>query len=395
MRTPGSTLAVACTSLFVIGIFSGALGPLLPSLAVRLGAPVDELGAMFTAFFVGALVTQIAGGWLNEHVGLRTMVITGTAVLTLGAAGVTVSPNVPLLLASALVFGLGLGAVDISANVLVAAVFSGRRAVSAVNVLHFAFGAGAGLAPVLASLALGRWGTPMPVLYLAAAIGLANALVAGRLLLDRDVAPRGDARQGVAAVYRAPSLWMLALLLFLYVGGEMGVGGWTTVYLGKTTSLAAGPVAVVVSAFWLALTGGRLLGAFLGARVHADALLLWSAGGCCLGALLLLLGGGSVALTVAGTLILGVAYGPIFPTALVLATEHFPLAPSRAVSVVVSVSSLGGMLLPPLQGILLERVSPLASVGLVAAGTAGMMGALLAVRRAPAVGGNSPRGGGD
>ncbi len=380
MRSPRSTLAVSWTSTFVIGMVSGALGPLLPQLAVRLSAPVEALGSLFSALFIGALATQLTGGWLNERVGLRNMVLIGTALLVLGILGITASPTLPLLLASACLVGLGQGALDISTNVLVAAVFPSDKVVSAVNLLHFAFGAGAVLAPAVASAALRQWATPMPALYLAAAIGLSSLLLGGRLLLNPAVAPPGR-EPGGTGLYRAPALWLLALLLFLYVGGEMGVGGWTTVYLDRTSSLPASLVALVVSAYWLALTAGRLVGAALGVRIRSGALLLCSVMGTCLGALLLLLGGGGVALTVVGTLLLGVSYGPIFPTAVVMATERFPFAPSRAVSVVVSLSSLGGMALPPLQGILLERVSPLASTGLVALGAVGMLAALLAVRR--------------
>jgi len=106
--------------------------------------------------------------------------------------------------------------------------------------------------------------------------------------------------------------------------------------------------------------------------------------GSCLGTVFILVGRGSVVLTVLGTLLVGVSYGPIFPTAVVMATELFRFAPSRAVSIVISLSSLGGMVLPPLQGILLGRVSPLASVWLVAAGSVGMLVMLLAVRRSAA-----------
>ncbi|HVO18701.1 MAG TPA: MFS transporter [Anaeromyxobacter sp.] len=365
---------------FVVGMVSGSLGPLLPQLAVRLSAPVEALGSMFSALFVGALVTQFVGGWLNERLGLRNMVLVGTSLLTLGVLGITVSPALPLLLASACLLGLGQGALDISTNVLVAAVHSKEKAVSAVNLLHFAFGAGAVLAPIVASAALRRWNTPMPALYLAAAIGLGTLLLGGRLLLDPDAAPPAGSGRAATGLYRAPSLWLLAVLMFLYVGGEMGVGGWTAVYLDRTSTLSASWAALAVSAYWLALTAGRLIGAALGTRIRSSALLLYGVLGCCLGAVPLLLGGGGVALTVIGTLVIGVSYGPIFPTSVVMATELFPFAPSRAVSVVVSLSSLGGMVLPPLQGVLLTRVSPLASVGLVAAGAAGMLALLLLVR---------------
>jgi len=51
---------------------------------------------------------------------------------------------------------------------------------------------------------------------------------------------------------------------------------------------------------------------------------------------------------------------------LVMASELFADASSRAMSVIIAVSSLGGMVLPPLQGVLLSRVSPFSSAGLVA-----------------------------
>ena len=176
----------------------------------------------------------------------------------------------------------------------------------------------------------------------------------------------------------------VAALLFLGVGVEMGVGGWTTVYAGATTPLRTGSIAMLVSGYWVALTAGRLLGAVLGVRITSRALAALAVGALCLGSATLVLGSGSVGWTVAGTLVVGVGMGPIFPTTVVLGTELFRAAPSRAVSVIIAVSSLGGMLLPPLQGLLLERVSPLASVAQVAVACAGMLVLLLLVRRGSA-----------
>ena len=385
MSTPRSTLAVTWSSIFVVGIVCGAIGPLLPQLALRLSVPVEALGMIFPAISAGSLATQVAGGWLNERFGLRTMVLAGSALMTLGIVGFAVSPTMALLLASTCLIGLGQGALDISTNVLVAAVFPKERVVSAVNLLHFAFGSGAVLGPVVASAATRQWGTPMPTMYLAAAIGLGIVVLGGKLLLSPAAGHDSDAQASAGGIYRSPALWLLAFLLFLYVGGEMGVGGWTTVYLTRTSALSASAIALIVSGYWLALTGGRLIGAALGTRIRAGALLLWCASGSLLGALVILAGGGNVMLTVAGTVLVGLCYGPIFPTAVVMATETFPFAQSRAVSLVVSLSSVGTMALPPLQGLLLERVSPLASVGLVAAGAAAMVAVVVALRRGTAL----------
>jgi fucose permease len=383
-KTPRTTLAVACAGLFVVGVVNGALGPLIPLLAAGLSVPVEALGATFAALFVGAVAAQVAGGWLNERVGLRNMVLAGLLLLAAGVLGIAVSPTLPLLLVSAAVGGLGQGAVDVGTNVLVPTVCAGRKAVSAVNLLHFAYGAGAMVAPVSVSAAAGRWGTPMPALLLCSALALATLALGARLLLDPGAAPRGEGERVGRRLYRSPALWLLAVLVLLCIGGELGVGGWTTVYLERTSSLGTGRIALVVSAFWLALTAGRLMGAWLGTRVRSLALLGYAAAGCVAGALLVLVADGGLVLTVLGTLLIGASYGPIVPTAVVVTTERFPSASSPAVSVIIAAGSLGGMLVPPLQGVLLARVSPLASAALVAGCAVAMLAAVVALRRGTA-----------
>ena len=312
------------------------------------------------------------------------MLVAGTVLLTLGIAGIAVGPTLPLILAGAFLAGTGQGALDISSNVLVALVFDARHVVSAVNILHFAFGAGAVGSPLVAAWALQRWGSPVPALWVGVAIGAATSLLAARHVMRARPARPAAGEPGHATIYRSPALWSLAFLLFVYVGAEMGVGGWTSIYLERTTALTPDLAALVVSGYWLALTAGRLLGAALGTRVNSRDLAAVSLVGSCLGGLVLLAGGGNTALTIAGTLLMGVSFGPIFPTVVVFTTELFRFSPSRAVSVVVSMSSIGGTLLPPLQGILLERVSPLASVVQVAACALLMLGLLAAARRSSA-----------
>jgi len=363
--TPRSTLAVCIAALFALGLLNGALGPLVPRLSARISVPVEEVGAMFMALFLGALLFQLAGGWLNERLGLRLMVVAGTALLAAATLGLTLGLTLPTVLACALLAGAGQGTLDASTNVLVPAVFR-ERSVSAVNLLHFAFGAGAVLSPKMISLSSSTWGNPMPTLWLAAALGAVAALATWRWALDPNVARPPTSAAGTA-IYRQPVLWLLSLVLFLGVGVEIGVGGWTTVYAGRTTALAEGTVANLVSGYWLALMAGRLLGAALGVRLTSRRLAMLAIGGTCLGSVMLILGSGTVGWTVAGTLVVGLGVGPIFPTVVVLGTEAFPAAPSRAVSVIIAASSVGGMLLPTLQGFLLQRVDPLASVGMVAA----------------------------
>jgi fucose permease len=103
-------------------------------------------------------------------------------------------------------------------------------------------------------------------------------------------------------------------------------------------------------------------------------MLLAALAGALVGGVLLAASTGGMQLTIAAVLLLGFCFGPIFPTALALATAAFPRTPGMAASVVVAMGSVGGMMLPWFQGALLEHTGPAASVLLVAAGTLAMLG---------------------
>jgi fucose permease len=117
-----------------------------------------------------------------------------------------------------------------------------------------------------------------------------------------------------------------------------------------------------------------VVAAFAGARLAAERILLITLTGALAGGALLAASTGSAPLTTTAVLLLGFCFGPIFPTALAIATAAFRRAPGTAASVVVALGSAGGMLLPWLQGALLERAGASASVLLVAAVTLAMLG---------------------
>jgi MFS family permease len=53
-----------------------------------------------------------------------------------------------------------------------------------------------------------------------------------------------------------------------------------------------------------------------------------------------------------------VMIGAVFPTVIAMVTRVFHRAPGKAASIAASAGSIGAMLLPGLQGIVLERIHP-------------------------------------
>jgi fucose permease len=372
------TLLFACVMFFELGLVTAALGPVLPELASNTTSSLSRVGAIFTMLFLGALLAQSIAGPLMDRLGQRPLLFAGLALLAIGILGVSLSRSFPLTLACALIGGLGHGAIDVSGNVMIAEAYAARR-VSALNLLNVFFGMGAVASPAIASLTLRLWGSAIPTLWLSAAL---------LVLLIPFVYASSTPRTGNPlhqhpdrlVIYRVPILWAFGILLLLYVGVENGLGGWTTIYIDRTTALGLDRAALVTSGFWLMLTAGRVLGVFLGSRFASARVLGLSLGGSLIGGIVLMLSTGNAPLSIAAVLILGFFFGPVFPTVLAITTASFPGGPGQAASVVVVLGSIGGMLLPWVQGVLLEGSGPFASALFVAAGTASMLALFGVVR---------------
>jgi fucose permease len=368
---------------------ASALGPALPELAARTGASLAVLGGIFTAMFAGSVTAQFASGPLFDRFGARPVLLTGMLLLIAGMLGVSVAGSLAALFACAVVAGLGFGALDVGFNVMVATTYP-ERSVWALNLLNLFFGVGAVLSPIIASLTLRNANTAIPALWAGPILFMiAFPLLAYLLPRGHGAAAPHEAGEAQRSVYASALVWLLAFLLFLYVGAESGMNGWTAIYLTETSTLPLALAALGTSAFWVALTLGRLLGAVAGGRVAAWALLLTCLVGAAVGGVLLVLGQSALALSVTGILLIGVSYGPIFPTVIAIITADFPKAAGKAAALAMIFGGLGGMAIPWLQGALLDRRGPLAAALLIAAANIAMIGlyylARMAERRKTAI----------
>ncbi len=372
MRTPKATIILSCIVFISLGILTATIGPVLPDLAGNTLSSLEAVGAIFTAIFLGAFLAQIGCGTLTDKFGPRPVLIVGLVIMSAGMLGVTFSRSLPLMLASGLLAGLGHGAVDISINLLVARVFE-ERSVAAVNLVNFFFGVGAVVGPAIASFTINRWNTGIPVIWMGVGVVLASIPFIGLFLLSPTATPKKAIVSQDKPFYRSPLLWIAGLILFLYVGAENSMGGWTATYMQRTTSLAADQAALVVSGFWMTLTLGRLVAAYMGTRWSSDRLLSVSLTGAGMGGLILATTTGSLPLSIVAVLMIGLFFGPIFPTTFSISASLFRESSGKAAGLIVALASLGGMFLPPLQGVILTRMGANPSVWLIAIYTCAMI----------------------
>jgi MFS transporter, FHS family, glucose/mannose:H+ symporter len=387
-------LFVSCTAYIGTGVLIASIGPLLAELSGRTGAGLAALGGFFMAFYMGGFLSQSVTGPLSERIGLRPVMLTGLAVMAAGTTGLTLAHSLAVALACGFVAGLGHGSIDIAANLLVVNAYQ-NRSVSALNALHLFFGIGSMVGPAVVSLALrvtAASGQPtgLPAIWLGALL-LVGLMAPVSLLAAAGRAQTGDVARagtppGQAAIagrtfsYRSRFLWIYAGVLLLFVGVEMGTGGWITTYMGKIAGMPVAQAALITSGYWLALTVGRFLGFLAGGRVTPRTLLGIDLVGTVMAALVLVVGGHSTSATIAGVLLLGLSYGSIYPNVIAIVTSAFPTSQGRATSVVASSSSLGGIVIPLLLGLFLQYSGPASLPLIVGAGNLAMLALFLAGR---------------
>lgn len=373
-------LGLCCLFFFSLGVTVASFGPLLPELSLLNQVELSRMGQIFTFYFLGSLISQILSGPLSDRFGEKPLLLAATLLLMGSVAALPFSHTFPLSLLLFSLTGLGGGAIVLATNVLIARVYA-DRSVSALNLLNLFFGVGAFLSPALVGLIAGQTGHGRQILWLVSAL---LALQVGLFLWLR-IPPADRVSQtavptGLRFLLRSRLIWLLAFLLMLYVGVENGFGGWITVYMQRTANLPYEQAALSASAFWLALTAGRLVTVGLGMRLSAVRILALSLGGALAGSLLMVLGIGNLTISTAGILLTGFSFASIFPSTVSLSSASFPEQAGRAMSVINGMASIGAMALPWLQGVLLNTVSPAASTLLTLIGVLGMALLLAAVR---------------
>lgn len=373
-RSPGAARWLCFAALFFIGAYTGLLGPLLPELAARSGVSLGRAGAVFTALFGAGIVSTAVSGWAMDRIGRRRPLAVG---LALDGAALMLLPWMPswfaLLLAAALL-GLGDGTVAVGVHVVIADISPDHEA-AALNHLNVAFGVGAVLAPGAAAAMRAAGGDATLILMAlgacqiaAAALVGAGVVALGRPRTARDGAAGGQAAGRQGRLLASRLLWLLAVLLLIYVGIELGLGGWAFTYGREAGGLSVAAATALSSGFWLALTAGRLLSPLVLRRWSAGTLMLGGALIATAASAALLFAGDLAAVIVAGILVAGFGFGPIWPVTFALAARSFPAASGKVTGLLAMLSALGGLTIPWLQGWLLDTAGSAAGIGVTFAG---------------------------
>lgn len=363
------------------GASQALYGPSMPELAVRYGLGSGELGLIIAAHSLGTVAG--IGAWVvagsRPHPG--SLSGSGAGLLGLGLLTIALAPTWALTLVGASLVGAGFGSTVVAINMWSTRAYD-RHRVTVLSTLAAAFGVGAVTGPtVVGAVGPARFGVGFAtfgMVAIAAAVALLAAGKVGQPVPAVRAAP-------LAAGSRAPLIAAFMVTLGLYVGLEAGIGGWLATHqvgLGVEPATAARWTA----GFWVTFTLGRALGAPLAYRLPERRLVPVLMGSSALAMAVAAIPGVSVI----GYLAAGFAIALIFPALLSWFTRVFG-QPPIAVALLFLSGSVGAGVLPPVIGVLIDRLGVVAApVSLaVIAGTGcalalGLARVLAPARQAPA-----------
>jgi fucose permease len=152
-----------------------------------------------------------------------------------------------------------------------------------------------------------------------------------------------------------PRVWLNVALFFAYCGLEASAGSWAYTFLTESRGVSRVPAGLCVSAYWGALTVGRILFGQASARLSPHVLLRGVSLVVPIATLLIWLnpmGRGDVL----GFVLLGFALAPIFPMLISITPEQVGgRFAHHAIGFQVSAASLGVACFPAVAGVLARR----------------------------------------
>ncbi len=382
-RAQGTGLAFAyvTTLFFAWGFATSLIDPLIA--AVRKVFDLSTAEAMLTAsaWFIAYAVVSVPAAAVLGKLGYSRSIISALAVMVLGCLIVPVATIVdwyPGVLIALFVIASGVTLLQVAANPLVAALGSRKSSHARLNFSQFFNSLGTTVGPYLGSTVLLTGGVFAAGAVVTAAtrdeslrsidfaflaLGGFFAVVAFFIFTARKkinaAAAGAEESGGIGSLFKAfSSPWALfgAFAIFIYVGSEVTIGGLLTNFLHSPTilNIPEADAGRMVSFYWGGAMVGRFLGALLLTRVRAGVLLTVNTA---IAAALCLVVTQTTGETAAyAAIAVGFFNSIMFPTIFTLTLERSG-APASATSGLLCTAIVGGAVLPPIAGLLVDDVA--------------------------------------
>jgi FHS family L-fucose permease-like MFS transporter len=237
--------------------------------------------AFFGAYTVGSLIyyiiSMISGDPINR-IGYKNGVIVGLLIAAFGSAlfyPAAILTSYPFFLVALFIVGLGFAMLQIAANPYVTILGPERTASSRLNLSQAFNSFGTTIGPIIGGWLIFTFFTSktahgadsVKIPYLCFAVVFVLLAVFFKFMHLPSFTNTESIKQGAGAL-KHPHMVLGMLAIFMYVGGEVGVGSAVINYLGlpKLGGLSHESASKFLAFYW----GGLMIGRFMGAFALSD-----------------------------------------------------------------------------------------------------------------------------
>jgi predicted MFS family arabinose efflux permease len=271
---PGGREQRATRIVFLItGVGLAAWAPLVPFAKARVDLGEGGLGLLLLCLGVGSIVTMPLAGALAACMGCRIVIVGSALLLCLALPLLASVASLPLLVVALLMFGAGVGAIDVTMNIqaIIVERASGRPMMSGFHGL-FSLGGIVGAGGMAALLGTGA--SPLGATLIVTACNIVALAIATPHLLTY-----GSRSEGPMFALPHGIVLFLGILCFIAFLTESAVLDWSAVFLASARGMARSYAGLGYAAFATTMTLGRLAGDRIVRRVGGRNIITF--GGLC------------------------------------------------------------------------------------------------------------------
>ena len=271
-------------------------------------------------------VSFVAGKMLRKFgTGLVTLFSTFLTVIAL--IGISFSPDIISMMFFTIILGYGAGAIDTGLNNFISLHYEARH----MNWLHCCWGLGVTISPIIMSQFLGgetgSWRNGyriVALLQLSITVIILLSLKKWKKVENSVLPTQTEADHSggkLLDLLKIKGVLTSILSMGLYCGMEFSLGTWGATYAINSFLISPDEAAKWVSLYFGGIMVGRIISGFVSIKLNDNALVRAGIITSLLGVIIFALPLGKISL--AGFLLIGIGFGPVFPSILHSVPERF------------------------------------------------------------------------
>lgn len=347
----------------VCGLALSGWAPMVPFAKERLQLDDKELGLLLLFLGAGAITAMPLTGWLIRRFGSKLVIVLSTLIIALTLPALTILDNWIAMAITLLVFGAGIGAIDVAMNSH-GSVIQNSTKKHIMSSLHGLFSVGGLLGPLLIGALIKAGLSQLISAVSLSVLMIFLAATRGRSLLDKTEEEQLNAGHTVKKDEQTPgkTVWLNGTLIFLgamcFIAflSEGAMLDWSALLLHDNKGVDKALSGLGYACFSVAMAVMRLSGDKLISKFNSKSVVL-------IGSVIAFAGYGCILLidwlpgTLFGFVLIGIGVANIVPIFFSAAGSMKNVPSASAVSMIGAIGYAGQLAGPAILGFLAQQLS--------------------------------------